>query len=128
MNKQILGKTFVWSVVLALAWIASTATAHHSFAMFDKNNRLEESGAIVKKFRWANPHAFVVVDVTNEGKTTSYTLECNSINAMMKAGWRSNTIKPGDKVDVSYHPLRNGKPGGMLMSITLPDGRELGAW
>ncbi len=128
MNKQIVGKTFVLAAMLGLACLASTAMAHHSFAMFDKNQRLEDGGAIVQKFHWANPHVFVVVDVTKAGKTTRYTLECNSINAMMKAGWRANTLKPGDKVDVSYYPLRNGEPGGMLMSITLPDGRELSAW
>jgi hypothetical protein len=31
-------------------------------------------------------------------------------------------LQPGDKVKVSFHPMRDGSLGGRLISVTLPDG------
>jgi hypothetical protein len=121
-------KKFLLAGVLSLAGVVLPAAAHHSFAMFDKTKTVHADGATVSKFRWTNPHSFVVVDVKDAKGTTSYTLECNSINLMSRAGWKVNTLKAGDKVSVDYYPLRDGKPGGMLKTITLPDGRTLKAW
>jgi len=45
-----------------------------------------------------------------------------------RAGWKFNTLKAGDKVDVTFYPLRNGKPGGMLKTIKVADGRTLKGW
>ena len=45
---------------------------------------------------------------------------------LARAGWKSTTIKPGDKVTISVKPFRNGDPGGLFVNITLPDGRVLG--
>jgi len=47
---------------------------------------------------------------------------------MTQAGWQFNSLKAGDKVDLAYYPLRTGKPGGMLKTITLPNGKMLRAW
>lgn len=121
------------AVVLAVATMIGAAgtmpaQAHHSFAMFDQTKLTTKRKATVTEFRWTNPHSFVVVSVKEGNRTVRYTLECNSVNMMTKAGWRRNTIKAGDTVDVVFHPLRNGRPGGMLNTITLPDGRKLGAW
>jgi hypothetical protein len=45
---------------------------------------------------------------------------------MTRNGWKSTTLKPGDKVTLVMHPLRSGKPSGSLVRVTLPDGRVLG--
>lgn len=119
---------FVLAVALGMAGGVLPAAAHHSFAMFDKSKELRVEGATVSQFRWTNPHSFVVVDVKEANGSTSYTLECNSINLMSRAGWKVNTLKPGDKVDFVYYPLRDGNPGGMLKTITLSDGTTLKAW
>ena len=44
---------------------------------------------------------------------------------MQRLGWRSNYIKAGDKVKAVVAPLVNGEAGGLLLEITLPDGRKL---
>jgi hypothetical protein len=59
------------------------------------------------------------------GKVKHYSLECTSINMMQRAGWRSNMIKAGDKVMAIVAPLTNGDPGGLLLEVTLPDGKKL---
>ena len=35
-------------------------------------------------------------------------------------------MKPGDQVTVEVYPVKNGKPIGRLIHITLPNGQTLG--
>jgi Family of unknown function (DUF6152) len=49
-----------------------------------------------------------------------------SPNSLVKNGWKSTILKPGDKVTVVVNPLRSGEHGGIFQSITLADGRTLG--
>lgn len=118
-------RKFVLTIAFGLACVVSSASAHHSFSMFDQTKTVEKHGATVREFRWVNPHAYMVVDVKDGKEVTSYTLQCGSVSMMMRAGWKFNTIKPGDKVDVAFFALRDGKSGGMLKAMTLPDGRTL---
>jgi hypothetical protein len=112
-----------------IAGLAPSADAHHSFAMFDQTKLVAKSKAKVTQFRYTNPHSFVIVSARDaSGEAVQFVLECNSVNMMSRAGWKASTLKSGDVVDVSFYPLRNGKPGGMLKTITVPDGRTLNAW
>jgi hypothetical protein len=105
--------------------MACPAQAHHSFAMFDKEQQMTLDG-VVSKVEWRNPHAVIFVDVTDEnGETKTYTLECNSPNVLMRMGWKRSTLKVGDKVNFDYYPLRDGRPGGLLHAMTLPNGEIL---
>jgi len=103
------------------------ASAHHSFAMFDQTKTVVLQG-LVTKFEWTNPHAFVILELPVNGQKVTYTLECSSPALMRHAGWKFNTVKAGDRVRVAMHPLKDGKPGGMLAKIKVPDGRLLAAW
>ena len=49
----------------------------------------------------------------------------NSPQNLIPQGWKRTTLKEGDKVTVVVRPLRDGKPGGSYMSITLADGTKL---
>lgn len=98
--------------------------AHHSFAMFDQTNQIDIRGATVTRFAWTNPHAFLIV---KKGDTV-FTMECSSPNLMTHQGWKFNSVKPGDQISLTYYPLRNGQPGGMLKTVTLPAGKTLNAW
>ena len=111
------------SVLVLLA--ATPLLAHHSFAMFDHTRTLTLKGAVTK-FQWTNPHAYIELDVPDaKGAMTHFSIECTSINMMQRAGWRSNMIKVGDKVKAIVAPLTNGEPGGLLLEVTLPDGKTL---
>jgi len=111
----------------ALLAIAAVASAHHSSAMFDREKQVTISGTVTE-FTWTNPHASFRVDVPNvAGKMESWAIEMNSPNNLVHAGWKRSTIKPGDKVTVKINPLRDGRPGGLYIGITLPDGKYLGA-
>lgn len=127
---KMMSKALAVAVVGGIAALnpVSPAAAHHSFAMFDQKTELQKSNVTVKEFRWTNPHSFVVIETKDAKGTTQYTLECSSPNMMSHAGWKASTIKTGDKVDVLFYPLRDGRPGGMLKSITLADGKTLKGW
>ena len=111
---------------LGLLLSAGPATAHHSFAMFSRDRTLMLQGQ-VREFQWANPHAWIQVVVTDDqGAQKEWSIECGSPNMMLRQGWKSRTLKSGDKVALIMHPMLDGSPSGSLVSITLADGRVLG--
>jgi catechol 2,3-dioxygenase-like lactoylglutathione lyase family enzyme len=106
-------------------WVLA-AQAHHSPAIFDQSREIQISGTVTE-FVWANPHSWIHLDVaTGDGSLERWSVEMNPPTYLVRGGWRSNTIKPGDRVTVVVHPLRNDEPAGQYVSITLPDGRVLG--
>ncbi len=112
--------------LFALLAVASSAWAHHSFAMFDLDKEVTLEGA-VKDVQWANPHVWLEVDVADgNGGTTKWSFEMGTTGMLTRAGWKSSTLKVGDRVKVVCNPLRSGDPSGRLVTVTLPDGRVLG--
>jgi hypothetical protein len=113
------------SLALVVALAASVA-AHHSPVMFDRTASKTLVGTVVQ-FTWTNPHSAIQLDVPNEsGGIDRWGVELGSPQSMARNGWRSNLIKPGDKVTVVVNPLKSGEFGGIFVSLTLPDGRKLG--
>jgi Family of unknown function (DUF6152) len=109
--------------VLALG---APASAHHSFAMFDRQKEVVLKGT-VKAFQWTNPHSFIEIDVADDkGSIQAYSVEMNSPNNLTRQGWKSTSLKPGDKVTVVMNPLRDGAMGGLFISVQLADGKVLG--
>jgi Family of unknown function (DUF6152) len=113
------------SAALVLSW--SVASAHHSFAMFDlaKDVTVE---AVIKEVQFTNPHVWLQILVKDEnGLDVEWSIESGAPGMMLRNGWKPSTLKSGDKVTLTMHPLRNGKPGGSLVKVKVPDGRMLGA-
>src|SRR5262245_45401448 len=106
---------------VAMITIATTALAHHSFAVYDHTRSLTLKGKVTR-WQWSNPHAYLDIDVQEGAAVKHYTLEGTSINMLQRLGWRSNMIKAGDEVKVVFAPLLNGEPAGLLLEITLPSG------
>ena len=112
--------------LLAAMAVASSAWGHHSFAMFDLDKEVTLEG-VVKDVQWANPHVWLEIIVTDgNGKSTQWGLEMGTTGMLTRAGWKSSSLKPNDKVKVVINPLRSGEPSGRLVTVTLPDGRVLG--
>ena len=106
---------------------AGAAFAHHSGAMFDRTRTIQITG-VVKEFLWTNPHSSFKVEVTGAGGAEAqvWFIEMNATSNLVHEGWKKNTIKPGEKVTVTINPLRDGRPGGWFIGITLPNGSTLG--
>lgn len=118
-------KTVVAVTALFLG-LSCTAQAHHSFTMFDKTKKIELKGT-VKGFQWVNPHTWIQLMAPYKGKVAEWSIEGRSPNVLARRGWKKSTIKYGDPVTVTIYPLRNGDPGGAIVSVTLPDGTFLDA-
>jgi uncharacterized protein DUF6152 len=108
----------------ALFSVAGSAMAHHSPAIFDRTKEVKLVG-VVKEFRWANPHSSIELAVPNNSGSDSWAIEMGSPNELVKAGWKSTTIKSGDPVTIMIHPLHTDEKAGQFVSITLKDGRVL---
>jgi hypothetical protein len=121
MNRSILA-----CVSVVIVGLTVSLSAHHSPVMFDRSVRKTLVGTVVE-FAWMNPHASIQLDVPNEsGGMDRWGVELGSPNSMVRNGWRSSLLKPGDKVTVVVNPLKSGELGGIFVSITLADGRTLG--
>ena len=119
-------KTAAVAALIAPA-LAAPAFAHHSFSMFDADKTVTLSGT-VKEFEWTNPHAWlrIMVNDAASGKAVQYAVEMGSPGQQARVGWKPDSVKPGDKVTVKLHPLKDGSRGGQFMSALLPGGQELG--
>jgi uncharacterized protein DUF6152 len=105
--------------------MAGPVWAHHSMAGFDRTKTVNLVGT-VKQFKWANPHSWIEMEVPNpKGGVDIWNVEMTSPAVLIRAGWKSNTIKPGDKVTVGAHPQISGELGGIFVSVTLPGGETL---
>ena len=114
--------------ILAVAMLAgpSFVMAHHSFAMYDMTKTVTLSGSVTS-FEWTNPHAYIELDVTpKEGSTQHWSMELGSPSILQQSGWKYKDIKFGDKVTVVFNQLKNQDRAGLLVQVTLPDGRILG--
>ena len=118
--------TTLMTAAAVVAAGAVVAMAHHSFTMFDQTKQVTLSGTVTE-FQWTNPHAFIELDVTDEkGAVKHWSVEMGSPSILMQGGWKFKDIRAGDKVTVKLNPLRDGRTGGLLLQVTLPDGRMLG--
>jgi len=110
------------------AWLMSCAAmpafSHHAIsAEFDTTKPIKFDGT-VKSVDWMNPHIYVNIETKENGKTVLYSVEGGPPNALYRQGWRPDTLKVGDKVQVSG--VRAKKPDSNRIGqaqITMPDGR-----
>jgi Family of unknown function (DUF6152) len=115
-----------WMAGVAIVASGGAALAHHSFAMFDADQKMTLAGT-VKEFQWTNPHAWIFVMVPNqEGQLEQWAVELGGPGQITRQGWSPKTLTPGMDVKLVIHPLRDGSNGGQFMGITLADGTQLG--
>ena len=107
--------------LLALAATGLTeVAAHHSAAMFDFTKSQTLKGKVVE-MRWVNPHVTLTINGTVSGDESpgDWLIETTSPGNLVRAGgWRRDAVKPGDEVEVTFHPEREaGKKSGLLMEL-----------
>jgi len=111
---------------IAVGIFVVPASAHHSFAMFDAQKEVTMSGT-VKEFEWTNPHSWLRVTVNDPktGKPVLWALELSSPARLTTMGMHADTVKAGDVVSVTFHPMKDGTRGGQFMAAKLPNGKNI---
>jgi hypothetical protein len=118
--------------VMAVAAIVgvgvSHVSAHHSASMFDVM-RTEVLKGKALELRWVNPHVTLTVKGTlKSGEAPAdWLIETTSPGNLTRLdeGWQRDSVRPGEEVEVVFHPLRqSGKRLGLLRQLTtLSNGR-----
>ena len=100
--------------------------AHHSFAMFDGDKTITMNGTL-KELEWTNPHAWIRIETADPagGQAQEWSFEMGSPAQLGARGLKPDSIKPGDKVIVTAHPMKDGSHGGQYMSVAFADGRPV---
>ena len=121
MNLKLVSLTAV-----AVAACTASALAHHSFAMFDAQKTVVLEGT-VKQFEWVNPHSWLRIMVNDEktGNQVLWAIELSSPSRLVTMGLRANSMKPGDAVSVTIHPMKDGARGGQFIQAVLADGKAI---
>jgi len=125
-SRRIQGIMKVLGILVFLTAMTSPAIAHHSYAMFDSDQEVTQTG-VVKRLLWTNPHSILIISIADaDGELTDYYYEANGPGYLARNGWSRESVKPGDEITVVSHPLRDPDgAGGDLLTVTLPDGSIL---
>jgi hypothetical protein len=116
------------ALIAAAVFASGSALAHHSFAEFQPN-KIEVIKGTLLKFDHLNPHSWIsVVGVVDQkGPSGRWDIIGDAPLELAKIGINAGTLKPGDKVTVAFHPLRDGRQGGSFVFVVTQDGTVLGA-
>ncbi|HEX5045863.1 MAG TPA: DUF6152 family protein [Gammaproteobacteria bacterium] len=119
----------VASLAAVAAGAARPAAAHHSAAMFDAAKSVTLAGT-VKEFQWMSPHCWIQLLVADPAKPDAppveWGIEMDNPLGLSRHGWKPGSLRPGDKIVVVARPLRDGNPGGQVVSVTTADGKPIG--
>jgi hypothetical protein len=117
--------TLLWTLGAVLVLIAGLE-AHHSFsAQYDEKQSVVLTGTVTR-LRMAMPHAFVYMDVPDEGgKTASWAVEFGNPNQLYRSGWTKDTMKPGMQVTIRGSRARDGSNSAHGSYVQLADGTVL---
>lgn len=112
------------AMLVGLSIGIGSVAAHHSTAMFDRSKVMTIKGTVTE-FRWVNPHASVSVNGIVDGRDQPelWVFEMTSPgNLIRTGGWARDAVKVGDRVEVTFNPLREIEHrGGALRTLTLVD-------
>ena len=123
-------KSFLCALALAVAaLIPGAAWAHHGDAGRYNEEPVTLKGSVVQLVM-VNPHALIIFDVNDGGKTTRWTAELGGPQQLVKQfGWSPQTVKPGMPITLIGRVVKSGDPYMNLTErsqITMTDsGKEI---
>jgi hypothetical protein len=118
-------KSFTIHVILFLMLVSfiSPVASHHSFAVYDIDNKIERTG-VLTKFQFAQPHIRLLLKVVHDDGT----IENWDIESMAPRRWDSfghdrDFAKEGETVTIIGWPARDGSDKMALSTIITERGK-----
>jgi len=105
--------------------LAVPALAHHSAAIFDFRSPKTMEGT-VREVRVANPHTHMLVSITDAKGMRVWNFEGHSASNFYRAGYTKGAINAGDKIKITFAPMRDGSDGGYIVAFVTPAGDTVG--
>jgi hypothetical protein len=100
--------------------------SHHNAASHYQLDRTATVSGVVTEFWLINPHARIYFDVKSAtGKTEKWLAEGNAAGVLKRRGWTSDSLKPGDAIQITGRPARDGGNKLDWEIIRFDDGRVL---
>ena len=112
---------------LACVAVALPAAAPHSFpAQYDIDKPIALTGKVTK-VEWTNPHIFIYADVPGaNGAPVSWAFEMGGPNALLRQGWKRDSLKPGDTAIFEGSLARDGSNLVNARTVTMAEtGRKM---
>jgi hypothetical protein len=115
----------IFGVILGLIVPSELSYAHHAVAAeFDLSKRITLKGRVTK-IEWMNPHVYLYVDVSADGKTANWACETAGPNTLARQGWSRLSLKIGDRVTVLGYKARDGSYVASAREVVLANGRKV---
>ena len=114
------------TVFLGFIAVSVPTAAHHAFSSeFDSTKPVRLRGKITR-MEWLNPHSWMHVEVKgDDGKSAIWMIEAGPPGALVRRGWRKDSVKPGVEVLVEGYRAIDGSTRANGRDVTLPDGTRL---
>jgi hypothetical protein len=104
-------------VAILILALAGGAQAHHSFAIYDIDNKIERHG-VVTKFEFAQPHILMVLEAErSDGTTETWAIESMAPRRWDGFGYPRDVTNVGDEVTILGWPARNGEDEMVLSTV-----------
>jgi hypothetical protein len=98
--------------------------AHHGNTGYNTSDPYTVTGTVTD-FQFVNPHCIVSLDAKDEqGNAQKWQGELTSPNHLLRAGWTSHSLKPGDKVTLTGWRAKSGS-NSLWITKTVVNGEEL---
>jgi hypothetical protein len=123
--------TMRFALAAALVITVAPAFAHHSFEAEYETNRTATVTGVVTKVDWVNPHAYIFVNTKDEaGAMKEIRIELGPPYALVRGGWKKDTVKIGDTITVEGAALAKNPANSWVGSLPTtfllrPDGSKL---
>jgi hypothetical protein len=112
----------VAAIAIAFILVGLPAFAHHGTAAFDVSRSVTVKG-VVTDFQYINPHVQVYFDVKGDnGEMEKWQAEFTAPNKLSRAGWTKRTLKPGDAIEITGNPAKNGAHTLWVRKFVGPEG------
>ncbi len=114
MTNSSLNRALMLLTATLLLGAGTAIQAHHSFAaQYDSNKPVNLSG-VVTKVEWTNPHVYIYIDSTDAKtkKVSNWGFEMGPPHMLQKSGWKRNSLKIGETIEVDGWLARDGSNSG----------------